>query len=105
MGNQREFSYVTWTDELFQGQIFEMSNDARFPNERIGEGPPMRLVLARTFLDVAPGHILEIDEVERYRAPYVQVEDAEACPPNTTSTARQVARRPLLRPSNMETAR
>jgi hypothetical protein len=81
ISNLREFLYATWTDELFRGQIFELSSDARFPNKRIGEGPPMNLVVARTFLDMATGRILETDEAEQYRAPYVQVEDAEACPP------------------------
>jgi hypothetical protein len=81
MSNLREFSYATWTDELFQGQIFELFSDARFPNERIGEGPPMNLAVARTFLDMAAGRILEIDEEEQYCATYVQVKEAEACPP------------------------
>jgi hypothetical protein len=41
----------------------------------------MRLVAARTFLDVSTGQILTLDGVELYRVPYVQVPNAEACPP------------------------
>jgi hypothetical protein len=81
MSNLREFSYVVWPDTLFRGQIFELSTDARYPNKRIGEGPPMNLVVARTFLDVATGRICEIDNKELYRAAYAQVENAEACEP------------------------
>jgi hypothetical protein len=81
MNNLREFSYVVWTDELFQGQIFELSTDERWHNKRIGEGPPVNLVVARTFLDVATGRMCEIDNEEVYRAAYEQVEDAEACAP------------------------
>jgi hypothetical protein len=52
MCNTREFAYDTWTDVVFQGQIFEILNDARYDNKRIGEGPPVKSVVARTFLDV-----------------------------------------------------
>jgi hypothetical protein len=57
MRNLHELSYVVWIDELFQGQIFELSTDERWLNKRIGEGPPMNLVVARTFLDVAIGRM------------------------------------------------
>jgi hypothetical protein len=30
MSNLHEFSYVVWSDTLFQGQIFELSTDARY---------------------------------------------------------------------------
>jgi hypothetical protein len=78
---QLAFSYVVWTDTLFQGKIFELSTDERYPNKLIGECPPTYLVAARTFLDVATGRICEIDDEELHRAAYAQVDDTEACEP------------------------
>jgi hypothetical protein len=74
-------SHITWTDDVFQDQIFEVFNDVRYHNKRVGEGLPMKAVVARTFLDVSTGRILEIYGVEQYRVPYVEVAGAEACPP------------------------
>jgi hypothetical protein len=76
MTNVREFAYDNWMQEVMQGRVGEGP-----PEKRIGERPPMALVVARTFLDMTTGQILTINGVEHYRVPYVQVPDAEACTP------------------------
>jgi hypothetical protein len=81
MSKLHEFSYVVWTGTLFQGQIFELSTDVRYPSKRIGEGPPMNLVAAGTFLYMATGRICEVDNEELSQATCAQVENAEACEP------------------------
>jgi hypothetical protein len=62
--------------EVIQGRVCEVVR-----GERVGDGPPMALAVARTFLDMSTGQILTINRVEQYHVPYVQVPDVEACAP------------------------
>jgi hypothetical protein len=65
MTNVREFAYDDWVKEVFQGCI--------------DKGPPMALVVARTFVDMSTGQILTLDGIEQYWVPYAHAPDAEPC--------------------------
>jgi hypothetical protein len=71
-----DYAYEEWTANVPLGRIGELRD-----GKRVGDGLPMALVVARTFLDVTNGMIVSIGGCEQNRVPYVQVPDAEACAP------------------------
>jgi hypothetical protein len=76
ISNLHEFAYEEWMTEVPQGGVGEWVD-----GKREGDGPPVELFVARTFLDVTTGLIIRINGAEQYRVPYVQVPDAVACAP------------------------
>jgi hypothetical protein len=72
MSNLHEFAREEWTTHVPLGRVGEWKD-----GKRKGEGPPIELVVARTFLDVTNGMIVSIGGRKQYRVPYVQVPDAE----------------------------